>query len=54
MASANGLFLDSHLYASAISLNPWLSGSLRTAHVLSNCIVARRSEAYFGQCGKSL
>jgi len=38
---------------SAISLSPRLSGPMRTSHCLSSCIVARCSEVYFGQCGKS-
>jgi len=36
-----------------INFSPWLSGSLRTSHGVSNCIVGRSSEVYFGQCGKS-
>jgi hypothetical protein len=47
-------FAYRHCYGdSAISLSPRLSGPLRTSHCLSNCIVARCSDVYFGQCGKS-
>jgi hypothetical protein len=47
-------FAYCHCYGdSAISLSPRLSGRLRTSHRLSNCIVARCSDVYFGQCGKS-